>query len=163
MATVYEAQCLGGDFQQRIIAFPIYGYRLEEAPDVHMWVQLAWCRDCQKVVHAEHLLSPGEAEERVEGGTNRNVRRDAERYHEMLVSRQSPPRCLHCGGTEITPASGNGSERLLTHPACGNNITFHHSGHARLSDETHLYSSEGKYLATVTGSLIPGRRYGRER
>ncbi len=35
MATVYEAQCLGGDFQQRIIAFPVYGYRLEEAPDVH--------------------------------------------------------------------------------------------------------------------------------
>jgi len=162
MATIYEARCSRGDFQQEVIAFPVCGYRLEEAPDVHMWVQSAWCRYCQKVVHAEHLSSPGEAEKMIEGSTDRRTRRDAERYCKMLASRQAPPRCLLCGETDIIPASGKGSERIIPHPACGGSITFHHAGRARISSETHLYSSEGEHITIVTGILMPGRGYGRK-
>ncbi len=162
MATIYEAHCLGGDFQQMVVAFPVYGYHLGETPDVHLSAQLAWCCDCQMIVHAERLLPPEEAGSGAGGSVNRWVRRDAERYAEMLAARQGPPKCLHCGGTNIIPASGQGSERVLPHPGCGHNILFVHSGLARLPNETLLYSPEGDYLTTVQGVLWPGKGYGKE-
>ncbi len=114
MATVYEARCLGGDFQQRVIAFPVYGYCLKEAPDVHMWVRLAWCYNCQKVAHAERLLSQGEVEERVASSTNRNVRRDAEQYGKMLASRQFPPSpCPSASVRPVTAATLSRSASLI--------------------------------------------------
>lgn len=66
------------------------------------------------------------------------------------------------GGTNIIPASGQSSERVLPHPNCGHNIVFGRYGHVPLPDETHLYSSEGDYLTTVRGVLWPGRGYGKE-
>ena len=161
MATIYSAECQGCDFRQdHIIMSPVYAYRLEEMPDVHMWVQLAWCGSCRQIVRAENLLSLAEAQERAQERTERRLRQDADRYVALRASRQSPAHCLRCGSIDLVLASSYSTERVLQHPACGGTITFRHAGHARLSNETLVYSPEGEYLLTLEGILCPGRGYG---
>ena len=161
MATIYSAECQGCDFRQdHIIMSLVYAYRMEEMPDVHLWVQLAWCGSCQQIVRAENLLSLAEAKERVQEATFLPARHDAERYLRLRASRQSPARCLRCGSIDIVLASGHSTERQLQHPVCGGMITFRPGGHTRLGDETLVYSAEGEYLMTVQGTLLPGRGYG---
>ncbi len=161
VAAIYKVTCLGCDFTQEILAgFPCFGYRLMVPPDVHLWTRMAWCGHCRQMVHAEHLLSQAEAEERIIGVSNLRIRQDSERYRQLLVSRQSPPRCLQCGGSSIVPASGTGSDHQLPHPVCGSALVFRHVGFARHSDETRVFSHEGEYLETVGEMLLPGRGYG---
>lgn len=159
MPAVFAAECQGCAFKQRIFGRNDYAYRLEEPPDVFLWTQYAWCSSCQEVVHAERLLPSAESEEWIAGSCNAKSRRDGERYRKMIASRESPARCLNCGGVEIIPASGNWTERHIPHPACGANIVMHHAGLVRLSAGTAVYSSEGRFLLTVRGILIPGRGY----
>lgn len=159
MATVYAAKCQGCDFEQRIFGCSDYAYRLAEAPDVFLYTQFAWCSHCQQIIQAERLLSLAEIEDYIARTSNRRIRQDAERYRQMMTSRQSAARCLKCGGIDIIPASGSWSERTIPHPACGSKIILHHAGHARVSPNTDVYSPEGEYLTTVEGGLMPGRGY----
>ncbi len=157
MASVFIAQCLGCDFKQDIIGRTNYAYRLPEPPDVFLWVQFAWCNQCQKVVRAEKLLTAVEMEEWIVGSNLRSCR-DMERYRQMTACRVSLARCLKCGSSDIIAATGDWPSYLVLHPLCGGSIVLHHNGFARLSG-TDVYSPEGEHLTTIEGILVPGRGY----
>lgn len=157
MASVFDARCLGCDYRQRIIGCTDYAYRLSEVPDVFLWAQIAWCDYCHEIVQAERMLTATESKTWVADGTPKRLRRDAERYREMLTFRRSPARCLRCGTTDIHAASGDRNQQHVLHPECGKDIVLHHAGLARLGSHTHIYTPEGEYLETVDSVLVPGK------
>lgn len=159
MAGVFTVECQGCDFKQSIIGHNDYAYRLEKPPDVYLWKQYAWCSSCQGVVPAERLLPSAESEEYLTHTPSPKLRQNAERYQQIIAFRESPARCLNCGGTEIIPASGDWPEYCVTHPDCGADIILRYTGSAPQSRETAVYSSEGEFLLKADGILLPGRGY----
>ena len=98
MPKLFTAQCDRCDFTQSVVARTNYAYRLAEPPDVFLWTQFAWCGECREIVQAEKLLTAEEIDVWLDGDLNRRVRLDGERYRQIMQGRQSPARCLACGG-----------------------------------------------------------------
>ena len=161
MAGAFHVRCQGCDYEDEVPASRDFAYRLAEQPDVYLWTQFAWCPQCGRVIEAEELLSPSEAEHRIATTTGR-IRRDAQRYRDMRGARQSPARCLTCGSVDIQPASWRGgkeAEWTVPHPPCGGEILIAGKIYFRGPPETAVYTPEGEFLERVPGGLLPGRGY----
>ena len=125
-------------------------YKLEDGTTVNIERTFAWCSGCTEVVWAESILSLEELRGEREGldnpsdetidyltslaGRYSTFEEELERSISFLderirwrESRESPPRCLSCGSTEITPGiegetnSGNPKWEIPC-PACGGTI-----------------------------------------
>jgi hypothetical protein len=123
----------------------------------------AWCPSCEQFTLAETLLS---AEEMKETARRFAERRPAEpqaeewadRYlierwlvatlwQEVLSRRQSPARCLECGGHDFVPLQW--IRRWVDHPACpGKRVRVTPTVHARMARDGRLYDTEGRRIST---------------
>jgi hypothetical protein len=165
MGGYYQVSCRDCDYEQIIANSSDYAYRLPNPPDVFLWSQFAWCNTCDNIVKAEHLQLPEETERWVKDCANQYLLRDAERYQEVLRTRISPPRCLHCGDVDIIAALKHSLGTTeptwtVTHLACGGELVIGYKIYARLPCETKVYTPEGQFLERIPGILLPGQGYG---
>ena len=154
MPRFHIISCSDCDYTQEIPPLPYYGYRSVDFDFVTMPTQFVWCQHCQSVSLAEYLLPLERVEERIASEANRRMRRDAERYRQLLLQRQSPARCLHCGGIDLTLRTQD-ADRVLHHPFCGGVLLFELGIHAVMRPMTHYYTFEGEYLETAETIDVP--------
>lgn len=149
-----NVSCSGCDYKQQLPPFPVYGYRSADVADVHLAARVVWCQNCQAVTFAERLSPVEEVERTIAEESNRRVRRNAERYRQLLSQRRSPARCLRCGRTDLVLKSQD-EGHMLSHPACGGILSFLVDVLYLLKPQTHLYTFEGEYLETEGIIHIP--------
>ena len=158
MPYLHSVVCSSCDFRQELPPFPAYGYRSAEVSFIHLRARTAWCQHCQRVTYAERLEPLERIEQAVVQEKNLRVRRDAERYQQLLSQRKSPPRCLDCGSTSLVLKSQD-ERHALYHPGCGGVLSFYDTGaHVLLNPMTHFYTFEGEFLETEETLHIPSKR-----
>lgn len=139
----------------------LYNYHLADGSRLHVIQQVAWCRDCGRFVLAEYLPSIEELQEELAGyrsGDREWIERwvfvsdgkpvairiaELKRYREWRLTRQSPPRCLECGMTDITPSP---MDREFPHPATGEHLVVGTNGFTTTPSQPAEYSPEGERL-----------------
>jgi len=138
----------------------VYGcYVLNDAAEVSVHSEYAWCNRCDDLVAAEHIPDL-ESLERALADVESNGLDDEEREFASLVettpeklladriamwrnyvswrsSRRSPPRCLKCGTMDVLLL-----ERPFLHPSCGGTLEVESSGDY-LPAGRFLYDAEG--------------------
>ena len=161
---LFHITCNGCDFSQEMAPFGGYfGYWSDETAMVTMRYSRVWCRTCQSVSLGEVLRDAAQVKEALAATKNRHDRRDLQNYLDLLERRQAPPRCLRCGGTELSFESPDGKWDHLVHPDCGGVLTLtaerYSPSRADLPipsrDDTLLYSFEGEYLSTLDYPALP--------
>lgn len=153
-------------------------YRLPDGTQDFISVVPAWCRECRRFVAVERLQNPEKMETHAREFFEDRERRpllppdifpaeeghainlsmlrrglhDAAQWRVALTSRQSPPRCLECGGTDhvVLPEAGT----WTAHPGGAAGLVRVRDGciHASMCEPGRLYDTEGRRLAGQSAS-----------
>jgi hypothetical protein len=141
-------------------------YRLEDGTEFPRSDQSAWCfachslRSAERLWEADHLreiirqleegeLSAGAGDTRSDQGDEETSRQLHQlqwfrHAYQWRLTRQSPPRCLECGSTDLRPLAPGVEDRLnsFEHPGCGGTFrlnNYWHGSQARYQ----ILSAEG--------------------
>jgi hypothetical protein len=168
---LYRVKCDGCNFEQLLSELP-RSYRLPNDVVIHVETGWAWCATCQNVTQSEEIrplediqreldaaiarepeivdwvreiISPSED---FEAAYQRTLARFAQR-RDWRQSRQSPPRCLECGATAITPFVWHEADNPdddhfvpVSHPGCNGLLHLSLAGLNRPAIQF-FYNSEG--------------------
>lgn len=167
----FKANCDRCSFTQEMSELP-RSYRVADGVKLYIQTQWAWCASCRLITSSEKIRPLEEIQwelkcllarepdildwvqksilpkEDFEASYQRQVARLTTRL-DWRQSRQSPPRCLECGATSITPFEWHENDDLnleeyetIVHPNCGGCLHLKCVGLNRPKVE-YCYSSEG--------------------
>lgn len=179
---VEQIYCDRCDFRSgTMVTWGNYSYRLADGREFPLCRALGWCHACDNLVPVESFDGRESIEAEINklechlkaaepAGLARwlpwkrnNARYEQEYWREELAEvlnrrdflsqRQSPPRCLKCAGTAVsplkydTPAAGMPAVRIdFVHPGCGGSLWIVSEGMrvAMRHRETLLFDGEGR-------------------
>lgn len=157
---------LESDLPDEWLFYPAYlEYILDDGSRLGVAQEDYFCRACNRFVAGERIESVAELEfllEQIENNPESRHRKFAEYIGDLpkqisdlqarinwRKKRQSPPKCLHCGSTDILPVP---EDEEFDHPATGLRMKAAGQGFASTDQWHATYTPEGDSIESTGGS-----------
>jgi hypothetical protein len=158
-----QYRLLDSDGELRVFFSAFFNYRLPRGDLLSVNQQPAWCSQCRTFAPAERIESVDRMEQRITelqnadarlletltfcGTTVANELADLTLRIEWRRRRINPPRCLHCGCSEIVPLPDHGP---FPHPTTGETVIEAGRGFTDLPPDIQDFTPEGDPLSRPT-------------